>query len=372
MRIGIDARLYSQTGVGRYLKNLIFELGLLDKQNEYFIYLRKEEFAAFIPPNTRWIKRLVDIKWHTIKEQILFPLILLRDRLDVVHFPYFNVAILYPGKYLLTIHDLIIDHFSTGRASTLPLFLYQIKRLGYKILTSVGIKRASFITAISKTTRDEIISHYHVDTSLVTVTHDALDNDFIRAAKNHKRKKYYDFAYLLFVGNAYPHKNLERLIEAFKLIRTKKKIKLVLAGDDDYFYPRLKDHIKKIGLFHEVIFFGHADDDELVNLYTYAKCLVFPSLMEGFGLPNLEALYCNILPVVSDIPVFREIWKNKLVYFDPYNINSISDATIKVLDFTSCQYQKKIDEAKKEMKEFSWKKTACETLKLYEKISCQL
>lgn len=368
MRIGIDARLYTQTGVGRYLRNLILELGDLDKKNEYVVYLRKKEFHNFIVPNKRWTKKLADLPWHTFKEQLVLPRIFIKDKLDVAHFPYFNIPVFYPGKYLLTVHDLIIDHFDTGRASTLPFFLYKIKRLGYRFSLTLGIRRACAITAISETTKQEIIDHYNVASSCITVTYDALDNNFMQVANIQRPRSYYDFSYILYVGNAYPHKNLQRLVSALKIIKGRVRIKLVLAGNDSYFYPRLRSYTESLGLKKDVVFFGDANDSQLVNLYTYSKCLVFPSLMEGFGLPNFEALYCDKLPVVSDIPAFREIWGEKLMYFDPYNVESIAKVISLVLNFPKDTYQKKVKVAKKRIYDFCWKRTALETLRIYEKI----
>lgn len=368
MRIGIDARLYTQTGVGRYLRNLISKLSDLDRENEYVIYLRNKEYEEFILPSYKWKKKKVDIPWHTLKEQFLFPLTLLSDKLDVVHFPYFNVPVFYPGKYLLTIHDLIIDHFDTGRSSTLPYPLYFLKRLGYKVSLSLGIKRAKAITAISECTKNEIIEHYHVNPLNINVTYDALDLNFKEILKTHRAKNYYSFPYILYVGNAYPHKNLERLLQAFKQIRQKFNLKLVLAGADGYFYPRLNDFAEKLGLGNEVIFFGYANDTQLINLYSSCRCLVFPSLMEGFGLPNLEALACGRLPVISDIPVFREIWRKDLLYFDPENVSDMADKLMTVLSLTDREYHHKVEIAQKRLKDYSWRKTAGETLKLYQKI----
>lgn len=368
MRIGIDARLYTQTGVGRYLKNLISQLAIIDPENDYIIYLRSREYDAVSIPSSKWQKRKLDIPWHTIKEQLILPRLLLKDNLDIAHFPYFNVPVFYSGKYLLTIHDLIVDHFDTGRASTLPYPLYAVKRLGYKTSLTLGIKRASWITAISKTTKQEIIDHYGVSEHKITVTYDALDTKFMKTVKSQKAKNYYNFPYILYVGNAYPHKNLERLIKALIIIREKKDIKLVLAGDDKYFYPRLRDFVIKFGLESEVIFFGDADDCELVNLYTHARCLIFPSLMEGFGLPNFEAIACGKLPVMSDIPVFKEIWADKVNYFDPYEETDIATKILSVIMLTNNEYQKELEILKKRLNDFSWKKTAQATLKIYEKI----
>lgn len=368
MRIGIDARLYTQTGVGRYLCNLIAELQRVDAENDYVIYLRQEEYSDFKLLNKKWQKKLVDLPWHTLKEQIIFPLILLQDNLDVAHFPYFNVPIFYPKKYLLTIHDLIIDHFDTGRASTLPYPFYLIKRFGYKTSLTIGIKKADWITAISQTTKQEILDHYALSKDKITVTYDALDINFLETAKKQKAKKYYNFPYILYVGNAYPHKNLEKLVKALKIIREKKDIKLVLAGEDKYFYPRLGSFTKELRLADSVIFFGNANDEELVNLYSNALCLVFPSLMEGFGLPNFEAVACGILPVVSDIPIFREIWREKLVYFNPNSVENMAENIQLALQLSEQAYKKKVSEAEKIIDNYNWKKTAQDTLKIYKEI----
>ena len=369
MRIGIDARLYTQTGVGRYIRNLISELALLDKENEYYIYLRKKEFTEFREPHKKWRKKLLDIPWHTIEEQVSVPFTLLSDHLDVAHFPYFNVPILYPKKYLLTVHDLIVDHFDTGRASTLPAPFYKMKRFGYHIATHLGARRASAITAISETTKQELVDHYHIPDQCITVTYDALDIHFLEILKRKKPQQKFPFQYILYVGNAYPHKNLERLLEALPLILKKKKMKLVLAGDDSYFYPKLKTYAERLGIEDKVIFFGTADDAQLIDLYSFSSCLVFPSLMEGFGLPNLEALACNVFPVVSDIPVFREIWGDLLPTFDPYNEKSIATEILSVLDLPPAEYKEKVARAQEIITKFSWQSTAAETLRIYTQIA---
>lgn len=369
MRIGIDARLYTQTGVGRYIRNLISELSLLDKENEYYIYLRKKEFAEFKEPHKKWHKKLLDVSWHTIEEQLTVPFSLLADRLDVAHFPYFNVPVLYPRKYLLTVHDLIVDHFDTGRASTLPAPFYKMKRFGYHIATRLGAVRATAITAISETTKQELMDHYHIPDSEIIVTYDALDTHFLDLLKNKRPEKQFSFPYILYVGNAYPHKNLERLLTSFSLAVRKKKMKLVLAGDDSYFYPKLKIYAEQLGIGKEVLFFGTANDKELIDLYSFSSCLVFPSLMEGFGLPNLEALACGVLPVVSDIAVFAEIWGDLLPAFDPYDEKSIAKEILSIVSLAPAEYKRKVEKAQNILTKFSWQSTAAETLRIYTQIA---
>ena len=172
MKIGIDARLWGATGVGRYLEELVENLAKIDKKNHYVLFLTKKHKNLSLPGPT-WEKRIANIRWHSVKEQILMPLILWREHLDLVHFPYFSVPIFYPGKFVVTIHDLILDHFETGQATTLPWFLYKIKRLGYKLVIWVALKRAVKIITVSEATKNKIVEHYKINPGKVVVTYEA-------------------------------------------------------------------------------------------------------------------------------------------------------------------------------------------------------
>jgi glycosyltransferase involved in cell wall biosynthesis len=145
--------------------------------------------------------------------------------------------------------------------------------------------------------------------------------------------------YFLYVGNAYPHKNVEVLIRA----AAEAHVKVIYVGKDDYFYKRLGITPKSVS------------DKELAGLYKNATALVFPSLMEGFGLPALEALREGCPVIVSDIPVFHEILGDSAIYFDPHDVSAL----IKILS-------SKIDKPKRLEKTYSWQKMAKETLLLYE------
>lgn len=172
MRIGIDARLWGQTGVGRYLEQLVKNLAKIDKENSYTLFFPKE-YKDLPLPGPTWKRRIAGVQWHSLKEQVLMPIILWCEKLDFVHFPYFSVPIFYPGKFVVTIHDLILDHFDTGKASTLPLFLYKIKRLGYKLVFWITLHRASKIITVSRTTKKEIVAHYKIDPAKIVVTYEA-------------------------------------------------------------------------------------------------------------------------------------------------------------------------------------------------------
>ncbi len=172
MKIGIDARLWSQTGVGRYTQELVANLAKIDKENQYVLFLDRQSSNIKAPGPNFQIKTL-DIRWHSLKEQLVMPFILWEEHLDLVHFPYFSVPIFYPGKFIVTIHDLILDHFDTGKASTLPWFIYKIKHLGYKLIMWVALNRAVKVITVSENTKKEIMDHYQIRPEKIEVTYES-------------------------------------------------------------------------------------------------------------------------------------------------------------------------------------------------------
>ncbi len=168
MRIGIDGRLIHETGVGRYITNLIAELGKIDKKNSYIVFTN---FPVPLP-NNRWKNRVVHVPWHSLAEQVMMPFFLYQERLDLFHIPYFNVPIFYFGKFIVTIHDLTILHFDTGKASTLPYWVYKLKRAAYTVILNTAIARAEKIIAVSQATKKEILDHFHISSERIRVIYE--------------------------------------------------------------------------------------------------------------------------------------------------------------------------------------------------------
>ena len=395
MKIGIDVRLWNETGVGRYIRNLIKYLQILDKKNEYVLFCLgedEEEIKFQISPirqtqgkNFKFQIVQSNIRWHTLAEQLKFPQILQNEKLDLMHFPYFSVPLFYKGKFVVTIHDLIINHFDTGEASTMPLPLYQLKRIGYKYIVSQVITKADKIITVSNATKDEIISHYLINPQKIVVTYEGVDSriqssefplrlsqsrlgrsEAGEASRVQNKKKKDKQEYFLYVGNAYPHKNLNRLLEAFKiLIQQNSEVQLIMVGKEDFFYKKLKKFANDLNISHRIVFKHDVNDEELSLLYQRAVALVSSSLMEGFGLPVLEAMAHECLVLASDIPVYREIAEDGAIYFDPTNVLNISETLIRAL-----KKDDKIMAQKKKglllVKKFSWETLAQKTLEVYE------
>ncbi len=175
--------------------------------------------------------------------------------------------------------------------------------------------------------------------------------------------------YFLYVGNAYPHKNLERLLEAIARIKEQKpEIKLVLVGHEDFFYKKLKEKVAEMKLEQNVLFYGPVKREELPSLYQKALALVFPSLMEGFGLPAIEAIANGCLVLVSDLPVFHEILDEAVLYFNPQDSKNIAEKLEEVY-LNPFKYDSLKIQAKSLVVKYSWVKLAQETLKIYQEVN---
>lgn len=353
MRIGIDARLWNQTGVGRYIRNLIINLQYLDKRNDYVLFILTEDRKDVESKirNSNFKTQNCDIKWHTIKEQLIFSGILNRNNLDLVHFPYYSMPVFYRKPFVVTLHDLIPLHFQTGKASTLPFPFYKLKFFAYRFVVSQAAKKARKIIAPSNATKKDIVSYLKVPESKIQTIYEGADEALISSVQKDYKKENF-----LYIGNAYPHKNLDFLLRVFKDLPD---FKLVLVGREDYFYKKLKIRVEKLKITN-IKFFGYATDQELSELYKKSNALIIPSLIEGFGLPALEAMANGCLVLASDIPVLHEVGGNSVIYFNPKNPVDLINK-IKIIN----TYKGKIKEGLARTKLFSWKKTAQETLKLY-------
>jgi glycosyltransferase involved in cell wall biosynthesis len=375
MRIGIDGRLWNETGVGRYIRNLVSELQVIDKENQYTVFISSKEYrkisSEYSSPNFEF--RSTDIHWHSVSEQITFPQVLLKENLDLMHFTYFSLPILYPKPFVVTIHDLIINHFPTGKASTLPYPLYQVKRIGYQIALHSAVSKSKKIIVPLTAVKDDLHKTMHVSNDKIVVTKEGVDLSSLRRVKgdeaiSHKRspRSALDDEYFLYVGNAYPHKNVERLIEAFILFQKEQPdVDLFLVGKDDYFYQALEAKFTKDAYPH--IHFKHnVSDNELFTLYSHAKAFISPSLMEGFGLPPLEAMSVSCPVLVSDIPAFREVCGDAAYYFNPYDIRDLVHKMSFMYNLTQKEKAVRSAHGRERVQQFSWKRMAQETKAVYE------
>lgn len=353
MRVGIDARLWNETGVGRYIRSLF---AYLPRDEEFVWFLGRKEYDTLKLPSPKWKKVLAEPHWHTFKEQIIMPWLFYRENLDLLHVPYVNFPVLYLKKTISTIHDLIPDHYKTGRATTLPIWFYLIKKFGYHLLVWIATKRAETILTLSEDAKNEIVEHYGVSPKKIIAIHEAGTLEDARTTFDPKEYKKY-VPYILYVGNAHPHKNVEGLIKAMDYLPN---LKLVLIGGDSFFFPRLPVHPR-------VVKVGFVQPDKIAGWYHFAKAFVTASKMEGFGIPPLEAMSMGCPAIVSDIPVFHEVYGDAAVYFnhlDPQNIAEVIKNTLEDKKLV----KEMIEKGYEKSNSYSWEKLVSETSKVYHSV----
>lgn len=373
MRIGIDARFYGPegTGIGRYVEKLLENLEILDQKNDYFVFLRKANFFLYNPKNPLFQKIKADARWYSVKEQIIMPAALSGKKLDLVHFPHFNIPLLYSGKFVVTIHDLTISDFSSKDSSTSKAPLRLTKQAMYNLTIRAAVKRAEKIFTPSNFVKKEIVKKLNIKSEKIIVTYESAE-DFSLGKKFSEGKIKEVFAkysirepFIVYVGTAYPHKNIGRLLEGFQ--KTQSEIKLVFVSEFNPFTEKVRNKVREMGLAERFVATGSIPDKDLGVLLQKAICLVQPSLSEGFGLPGLEAME-SLCPVVcSEKSSLPEIYGESALYFNPMDIEDIAEKIDKI--YSSKELRNKLKSLGKEQaKKYSWKVMAQKTLQTYEEV----
>ena len=290
MIIGIDARFFGPRakGLGRYTQKLIENLEKIDGKNVYIVFLREKDFESYFPQNKNFKKVLADFPCYGFFEQIFFPFLIGRHGIDLMHFPHFNAPIFYRKKFVVTIHDLILRHFPPKKAGVLEGLKYFIKDLAYRAVIRRAIKKSGRVVAVSEFVKKDILAHYKITPKKIRVIYEG-SPDFQDSDKQKESNVAARNSFILYVGNAYPHKNLDVLIDGFLLYLDNsgdKITKLVLAGENDYFYERLKRQKSgPISKYPDRIVFR-----DLLKKIICRLCIKKPRLM--FFLPSAKASVC--------------------------------------------------------------------------------
>lgn len=353
MRIGIDAR-NDRTGVGRYTFSLIRELAKIDHENEYVLFLNRDRFGTWEGPGANFRAVEAGIPWFTVREQMLLPRLVARERLDLMHYPHLTVPLLSTTPFVVTVHDL--NYLGTTAVSS------PVRRAGYRVELAKA-RRARRLIAVSEHTRDAVVRALRVDRARVEVTYEAADPpEAIEPDAAVLERHGIDAPFFLYVGAAYPYKNLLRLISA--LARVSGDAKLVLAGDHEQFGAGLKNHAEALGLGRRVVFTGVVSEPELASLYDRALAYAFVSLSEGFGLPGLEAMSAGVPVLAANAGSLPEVYGDAAHYCDPLDVASIAAGLGEIASDAGLRAHL-VELGRRRTAEFSWARTAEETLRVY-------
>lgn len=359
MIIGYDgSRAFNKnrTGTENYSYQLLTTLVSIDEVNQYIIYLC--ELRAQGETLQNWPKdfQFKVISWPRLWTQGGLALRTFRDKLDVLFIPAHTLPIIRkPGlKTVVTVHDLGSEYLPS---------LHQLKQRAYlSFMQKYQLKTASKIIAVSNATKKDLIKRIGINPKKIKVVYEGFNRKLFRPVKDDTEVNSL-IPYFLFVGTVQPRKNLERVIKAFAKIKDKK---LVIAGSKGWMSDEIYELPKKLGIGDRVKFLGYVPDEKLPALYSNAEALVFPSLFEGFGLPILEAQACGCPVITSNVSSMPEVAGKGAIFVDPYNVDSIVNAMIRV---QVTRYREQlIKNGFENIRKFSWEKTARETLAVLESI----
>lgn len=358
--IVIDAR-NRRSSTGRYTAMLVENLQKIDKKNKYTILV--EGGDIWKPKNQNFKTVTANFQQFSFNpvDQISFARLLYSLKPDVVHFTMTQQPMFYFGNIVTTTHDLTM--FKYTRPSRFPAWLHQVGMLLYRLMFWWSHRKSKKIIAPSKFVAKDLIRYQPFTRGKIAVTYEA-SNPPLKAKPMAVKGVIKPF--ILHVGAPFPHKNLDRLINAFDEVKkTQPKLQLVLPGKThDQFKKDMQKWLSESPNNADIIAPGHVNDAELKWLYTNAELYVLPSLSEGFGLPGLEAMAHGCPVVASDNTCLPEIYGDAALYFNPFETRDIAVAMEKVLTSSKIR-QSLVAAGQLQLKKYSWRQLAKQTLSVY-------
>jgi glycosyltransferase involved in cell wall biosynthesis len=357
--IVIDAREYT-TSTGRYVFRLLQYLEQVDTENDYTLLLKPDDMQVYEYSNPRFTKLACPYKEFTFAEQIGLKKQIKDLKPDLVHFPMVQQPVWYKGKVVTTMQDLTTIRFKNPSKNPI---VFTVKQQVYKWVNKRVAKKSQAIITPTEFVKSDVSSYTGIPLDKITVTLEA--GDPITAAPE-PIEGLGNNPFIMYVGRPSPHKNLPRLIEAFKLLKqTHPDLQLVLAGKKDTLYEQIEAVVKEQGT-PDVIFTGFISEGQLRWLYEHCAAYVFPSLSEGFGLPPLEAMHHNAPVVSSNATCLPEVYGGAAHYFDPLDISDIARRIAEVLDNHGLR-EELIAKGHEQLKKYSWRRMAEQTVAVYNK-----
>ena len=367
MQIVLDARFWGpkHTGLGRYTEALVTSLHQLKPDHQLSLLVQPKDKSRIHRTVPRFNLIHCPAQPYSLAEQRQVPRLLNSIKPDLVHFLHFNVPLFFSGRFLVTIHDLI-KHHSTGLATTTkPPLTYSFNRLGYRLVINRAVAKAVQIIAPSNWVKQDIVNFYPSAKGKIKVIAEAPAPIYLKPAFAKSLTFKLAKPYLIYVGNAYPHNNLIQLIKVIKDLNQTLPVKLVIVTGRGVFYRRLRQQIRKLQAQPVIRLKAFTPDKELKQLYHHAAAFITPSLLEGFGLPGLEAMASQTLVLASNSSCLPEIYGRSAFYFNPLDPQDIKTKIIQVLNLSPAKRQSLLKAGYQHASQFSWSQTAHQTLKLY-------
>jgi glycosyltransferase involved in cell wall biosynthesis len=369
--VAFDGRFMNDRyhGIGRHAYGLLEALTRLDTARRYIVfhdtsYPNNRFDLANLASRENVELRPVRLPLYSPREQLVWPLLLRREKAAIFHSPYVLLPLLTPIPLVMTMHDLIFERFPEFRpAGWLPLF--------YQAYTRAAVRRASAVLAVSQATGEDVGKFYRVPPARIRVIGNGVGS-FFRPEHDPARldavRQRYSLPdrFILTLGALRPHKNVQVVVDALRLLEPSLVPSLVIAGEVDPRFPRaLRNGADNDGLAQRVRPVGSIRESDLPVLLTLAEAFVFPSLVEGFGLPVLEAMACGTSVVAARVPGVVEASGDSALSFDPHDPNELAECLRLILtdqNLTRDLRRRGLERAAT----FSWERVAGKTLETYD------
>jgi glycosyltransferase involved in cell wall biosynthesis len=356
MHIAIDARIIN-TSTGRYVERLVYYLQEIDKTNQYSILVPSKDLDFFKPKNKNFKVIAADFANYSFEEQIQFKTFLDSLHADLVHFCMPQQPLLYKGKKVTTVHDLnLLKTYNTDK----NWLMYHSKQLVGRYLFKRIAKTNEHIIVPTDYVKKEYMAYSHIPENKITRTYEAADVFFDKLKPyKHPFKKF-----IMYVGQQSDYKNIRRLGDAHQLLlESYPDLGLILVGRKTPGALKNEAYFKSMG-YKNIHFTGFVEDEQRDWLFKNCDAYVFPSIMEGFGLPALEAMGYGAPVASSSATCLPEIYEDAAHYFDPFDVNDMARAISDILSSKALR-QSLIEKGTKQVKKYSWKRMAKQTHEVY-------
>jgi glycosyltransferase involved in cell wall biosynthesis len=378
MRIAIDysAAVNQRAGVGRLVRNQVLALAEVDRANDYtLVYARPNNGAVgqfprasnFARKEVRLRERWLAVLWH--RAQVPLPADWLSGPIDLFHSPDFVLPPLRHARGILTVHDLAFLMRPECADDRLRAYLEEV--------VPRSVRRADYIIADSENTRNDLVVLLGVPPSAISVVPGGVEERFAPVtdprllAEARRRLGVGEAPFILAVGVLEPRKNLNRLMDAFAILKSRGRVpdlKLVLAGGQGWLVDGIMAHHEESGVRNEILLPGFVADDLLPAIYSAARVFAFPSLYEGFGLPILEAMACETPVVASRASCLPEVAEGAAVLVDPDSAEELADALYQALSDEDVRADLSM-KGRARAAVYTWRRAAEQLLDVYQRVA---